>query len=76
MILTLAELPNGGKGKIIRLEGGLGFNRQLKTRGIRPGKEVKIVSKHFRGPIVISIAGRQISIGRGMAERIIVETSR
>jgi len=75
MKLTLNELSQGEMGKIVYLNGGLGFQSQLKTRGIRPGKNVRIVSKHFRGPIVIRIEGRQISIGRGMASKIVVELS-
>jgi len=42
--------------------------------GIMPGKKVRLVSvQPMRGPVTIETNGRQISLGRGMAARILVE---
>ena len=74
MMISLASLQEGRKAKIISIEGGYGFVRNLRARGIREGKIVEIVAKHpLRGPIVVSIEGRETTLGRGMAEKIIVE---
>lgn len=73
-MLSLSELEEGKKAKIIKIEGGFGFQRNLRARGIREGKVVEIIAKHpLRGPLVISIEGRETTIGRGMAAKIIVE---
>ncbi|MFO8109654.1 MAG: FeoA family protein [Thermoplasmata archaeon] len=67
------RLKVGDKGIIIGLEGGRSFQRRLRTMGIREGKTVKLITKHpIGGPLVIEIAGRSTTIGRGMAERILV----
>ncbi len=74
MMISLVNLGEGEKGRIESIQGGFGFVRNLRARGIREGKIVEIVAKHpLRGPIVISIDGRETTIGRGMAEKILVE---
>lgn len=74
MDIPLTQLREGQKARITRLEGGYGFQRNVRTRGIREGKVVEIVTRHpIGGPIVIEIDGRETAIGRGMARRIFVE---
>ena len=74
MEIPLIELETGKKGKILRLEGGSGFRRNIYSRGIREGKILEVVTRHpFSGPIVFKIDGRETAIGRGMAGRIVVE---
>jgi len=74
MDIPLTQLREGQKARITRLEGGHGFQRNVRTRGIREGKVVEVVTRHpIGGPIVIEIDGRETAIGRGMARRIFVE---
>ncbi len=74
MMISLAALQEGKKARITKIVGGFGFMRNLRARGIREGKVVEIVAKHpLGGPLVIAIDGRETTIGRGMAEKIIVE---
>ena len=74
MEIPLTHLKAGQKAKILRLEGGPGFQRNIRSRGLREGKVLEVVTKHpIGGPIVIEIDGRETAIGRGMAMRIIVE---
>ena len=57
------------------LEGGRGFQEKIFCLGIRTGKNVKVVSSQpIGGPLVVEIDGFQVAVGRGMAEKIIVET--
>lgn len=70
----LTNLQGGEKGKIIELGGGYTFRMKLRIMGIREGKVVKVITTQpFYGPIVVEIAGKQTTLGRGMAERIFVE---
>jgi ferrous iron transport protein A len=70
----LTELRKGEKGKIVDLDGGNGFKSNLRSRGVREGKELVVVARHpMKGPIVISIDNRDTAIGRGMTDHIIVE---
>jgi ferrous iron transport protein A len=42
--------------------------------GIREGQTITIVSKQpFRGPVTISVGSCQMTMGRGMAQKIIVD---
>jgi ferrous iron transport protein A len=70
----LTHLHDKTEAKIISLEGGQEFQSKLRIMGIREGQKIKIISKQpFRGPLTIAINGCQMTLGRGMAHRIIVE---
>jgi ferrous iron transport protein A len=74
--LPLTKLPINKKGKIVDLDGGQGFQRRLRVMGIREGQTVIIVSKQpFRGPLTIAVGVCQMTLGRGMADKITVEVS-
>ena len=46
---------------------------RLATMGMVPGTDMKVVSNMRRGPVVINIKGSKIALGRGMADKIMVE---
>lgn len=71
---VLAHLPIKTKAKIISLNGGHNFNRRMQIMGIREGQIVEIISKQpFMGPLTIAINNHKMTIGRGMAHKIVVE---
>ena len=73
-IMPLTQLHRNKKAKIVRLDGGSGFQRKLRVMGIREGQAISIISKQpFRGPLTIDLNGNQITLGRGMANKILVE---
>ena len=77
MEYPLTKLKIGDKARITRLEGGQGFQKNVRSRGIREGKILEVVTRHpIGGPIVIEIDGRETAIGRGMANRIYVEVEK
>ena len=42
--------------------------------GIIEGKNISIVTLHpFKGPVVVRLDGKMITLGRGFASRIVVE---
>ena len=72
--ISLIDLAANKTAKIISVGGGYGLQRKLQTLGIREGQEVKISSRQpFRGPLTIKVCGSQITLGRGMARKILVE---
>jgi len=76
-ILLLSQLTVNQRAKILNINGGFGFQRRLRVMGVREGQIIKVVSKQpFRGPYTISIGGSNITIGRGMANKIAVEVLR
>lgn len=73
-IMPLLQLPYNKKAKIISLEGGHGFQRKLRVMGIREGQTIQIVSRQpLRGPLTVAVNSCQMTLGRGMANKIIVE---
>lgn len=73
-IMPLANLLPGAKAKIIGLKGGHSFQKRLRVMDIREGQTIQMVSRQpFRGPVTIAINDCQMTLGRGMAQKIIVE---
>jgi ferrous iron transport protein A len=73
---TLLELEPGMHGTLIRFAGTPGFVRKLRTIGIREGKTLTVVTRHpLGGPVVIEVDGREVTLGRGMAVRVIVDVA-
>ena len=84
--VPLAHLKKGKSGRIVYIHGGRhgghhgghhgvhGLQRRLNVLGIREGQIVRVCSKQpFMGPITISVGNCQMTLGRGMAHKIIVE---
>jgi ferrous iron transport protein A len=75
-IQTLSRMDAGEEGVIRKIEGGYGLQKRLACLGLRVGKTVKkITSEPLRGPVVVEVDGTHVAIGRGMAEKILVEVS-
>ena len=74
METPITSLRAGATAQITALLGqGSSFQRKLRTMGIREGKKLKVVAIHpFAGPLVLEIEGREITLGRGIAQRIMV----
>jgi len=70
----LSQLLINEIGRVYDINGGFGFQRKLNTMGIRKNQGIKIMSKQpFRGPITVKVCGCMMTIGHGMAQKIIVE---
>jgi len=72
--VPLMRLHKGEEAQIIAIRGGFGFQRKLRVMGIREGKKVKVLSRQpLRGPLTIQVGKCNMTIGRGMAHKILVE---
>ncbi len=72
MIVSIGLNPQRG-----RWGRGRGFAKRLMDMGLTPGTEVTVVkSAPFRGPVEILVRGSRLALGRGMAERILVEKTK
>lgn len=72
MATTLLKLKNNVSAKVIAIEGGRGFIDKLERLGIREGSAIVKIS-HASGPVVIKTKGVHLAVGRGMAEKIMVQ---
>ncbi len=74
MIIDLADVKPGSKVKVVRIRGGLGIRQRLSCLGIHPGDLMLVqASGIMRGPVVVSIHGNKVALGRGVASKILVE---
>ncbi len=74
--MTIADAKKGKNVRIKDFTGGWGFRRKILSLGIEPGDEVVVVAgMEETGPFIIEnlTKGTKIAIGRGMAQKIIVE---
>ncbi len=71
---NLIDMEDAQKGVISSLEGGNVFRNKLSSMGISEGAKIKKITGHFMGgPVIIKVKNAKIAVGRGMAEKIIVE---
>jgi len=71
--IALANLHPGEWGTIRRLEGGRAVLNRLVSLGVTPGARVNMAQNYGRGPLIITVRGTRLALGRGEAEKILVE---
>ncbi len=69
-MLTLSQLKPGERGRVMVIEGGRGIRQKLFLRGLFEGSVVRVIS--CSGPVTVEVDRNTVSIGRGMAQKIIV----
>jgi Fe2+ transport system protein FeoA len=76
-LIPLTDLAEGESGVVWEFMGGHNLVRRLEALGVRRGKQLKKVSGMFmRGPITVQVGHTQVSVGYGMASKIMVEAKR
>jgi len=71
--MTLSIIDLGEEVTLIDIDGGRGLRSKLYSMGLVPGATLKILSRSGSGPVMIAVKDSRLAIGRGMAEKIIVE---
>ena len=76
--VPLTMLKQGESGTVESISGGRGkargFEKRLMDMGLTPGTTVTVVkSAPFHGPLEVLVRGSRLALGRGMAERILVD---
>ena len=76
MGLSLVELSAGRSGTVESIDGRSNLARWLDEKGVRKGTLVKVVSvPSDSGPMTVEVDGKEVELGRGMADKVIVSTS-
>ncbi len=71
-IKYLSQIPSGKEVIIKDVLGCQGFKHRLYGLGIFPGEKV-LVFKNDRGPIILKVGNTKLALGRGQAQKILVE---
>ncbi len=70
--LTLDQAEEGKEYRVLTFLGGKNLRCRLEGLGIFPGQTVKVLQNRW-GPVLVEVMGRKIGIGRGQAEKILLE---
>ncbi len=70
--MGLNDVADGETVVITRIEGGRNARKKLMDLGIIPGVAVTIIRRAGGNPMLISVMGRQVVLGRGMAQKVLV----
>ena len=74
-MVPLADMSMGSEALIHSFQGGHNFITRLTALGFTPGAPVTIMRNHGFGPMIVSIRGTRIALGRREARRILVNPS-
>ena len=71
-LTSLPDLSAGAQAIIAQLKGGTGVVSRLAALGFTPGVEVTVIRNSGRGPLIVSLRGTSVALGRGEAARVFV----
>lgn len=70
--IPLIKLATGQSGCIKSYSGRRGMLGRCLSLGFTPGSPVKMVENYGRGPVLVRVHDTQVALGRGLAEKIII----
>ncbi|MFH2118994.1 MAG: FeoA family protein [Pseudomonadota bacterium] len=71
MPLTIVQV--GRRVRLVAVDTGRGLQSRLAAMGLVPGVEIEVLRNSLHGPFLIAVKGSRIMLGRGMAQKIVVE---
>jgi ferrous iron transport protein A len=72
-VVTLSEIPAGESAVVLDFSNGNGIAGRLTSLGFTPGVEVQMTQNFGRGPLIVTVRGTRVALGRGEAAKICVE---
>ena len=70
--IPLAFLSEGDEAEIVEISGGGGLTQRLVDMGFTPATRVRVLKSSPPGPMLVSVRGSRIALGRGVAMKILV----
>jgi ferrous iron transport protein A len=71
--LKLSAVHGGESARIRQLAGGQAFLSRLAPLGFVPGARLRVIQNLGRGPLIVAVCHTQVALGRGEADKILVE---
>ncbi|MBN2108259.1 MAG: ferrous iron transport protein A [Deltaproteobacteria bacterium] len=69
---SLASIESGRQVRLERIDAGCNMQGRLLALGLTKGAKINIIANEGTGPLLIGFRESRITIGRGMAEKILV----
>ncbi len=73
ILLSLADLQAGTRAVVREFRAGRAVESRLASLGFTPGAAVEVVQNYGRGPLIVTVRGTRVALGRGEAAKIMVE---
>lgn len=70
--VSLGIVQTGELVRIRKMAGGHTFLSRLASLGFTPGARLEVVQNYGHGPLIVSLRGTRVALGRGEAEKILV----
>jgi ferrous iron transport protein A len=70
---SLAELKPGEHAALIEIHAGKGALGRMSSLGFTPGVDVEMIQNYGHGPLIVSVRGTRIALGRHEAEKLLVQ---
>ncbi len=71
--IPLADLVTGEQATILSFQNMRGTVGRLTSLGFTPSARVTMAQNYGRGPLMVTVRGTYVALGRGEAEAIIVQ---
>ena len=71
----LTDLIKGEQATVLSFKGGRAVYNRLTSLGFTPGAQINVIQNYGRGPLIVTVRGSRVALGRGEAQKIIVQGS-
>jgi ferrous iron transport protein A len=71
--VPLSQVETGTTARIAFITAGHGLTGRLCAMGLVAGEHLCVLQNARHGPVIVALDGCRIVLGRGMAEKILVE---
>lgn len=71
--ISLSQLPTEGSATILSFASGRLETIRLASLGFTPGARVSMAQNFGRGPLIVTVRGTRVALGRGEAAQIFVQ---
>ena len=74
-VVSLSETKIGQTVRLVSVDAGHSLKHRLAAMGLLPNTKIKLLRKEGKGQLIISVKGSKVVLGRGMSEKIMVESA-
>jgi len=72
-MMTLTMASENEILRIVEVNHGYKFKKKLSEMGLYPNSTVELIKNDICGPLIVDVKGSRLIIGRGQAQKILVE---
>ncbi len=71
--VTISQMPAGAHGVVHTLLGGCQFGSRLADLGFTTGAIIQVRQNYGHGPVLVTLRGALIALGRAEASKVLVQ---